>query len=191
MFLGLYYTITAEGNTQLTLSEAHLIFQIRLLRGPFGEHTSRSVHASQIKPGDRIVIQDPTCKWAAMKMVTSVSVAERVGAFAPVTQEGTMIVDGVWVSCYADIVDHDLADSLMAPLKSFDGWAPRMLGARGKYAHGYLKQVLRPIGLRVFGKDRFYQGPDSEVMGGKETITSVFDRDYDDDEKEEEEEEEE
>lgn len=85
-----------------------------------------------------------------------------------------MIVDGVWVSCYADIVDHDLADNLMTPLKSFYGWAPHMLGVRGKYAHGYLKRVLRPIGTTVFGEKMFYQGPDSEVEGGRETVTKVF-----------------
>lgn len=108
-------------------------------------------------------------------MVLAVSTVERQGAFAPVTQEGTMIVDGVLVSCYADIADHDLADTLMAPLKSFYSWSPQILGARGKYAHGLLKRVLRPIGTRAFGEEMFYQGPDSEVMGGKETITSVFD----------------
>ena len=135
----------------------------------------RSVYASQIKPGDYILVQVRQCKGPAFDEVTAVSAAERQGAFAPVTQEGTMIVDGVWVSCYADIADHDLADYLMAPLKSFYRWAPQMLGARGTYAHGYLKRVLRPIGTRVFGEQMFYQGPNSEVMGGKETVSSLFD----------------
>ncbi|XP_078356037.1 tiggy-winkle hedgehog protein-like [Oculina patagonica] len=173
-YKGHYYTITTE-HKELTISEAHLIFKIGILRGPLGQHTCRSVHASQIKPGDYILVQAPQCKGPVFDHVIAVSKAERVGAFAPVTQEGTMIVDGVWVSCYADIADHDLADYLMTPLKSFYGWAPQMLGARGKYAHGYLKRVLRPIGTMVFGKDMFYQEPDNEVMRGKETVTSVFD----------------
>lgn len=110
-------------------------------------------------------------------MVTSVSVAERQGAFAPVTQEGTMLVDNVWVSCYADIADHDLADSLMAPLKSFYGLAPGVLGTRGKYVHRYLKQALRPIGVRIFGKEKFYQSPQKEVLREKETsLESLFNK---------------
>ena len=37
------------------------------------------------------------------------------GAYAPLTIDGNIIIDGVLVSCYAD-VDHDLAHSSMIPL---------------------------------------------------------------------------
>lgn len=100
-------------------------------------------------------------------MVESVSVAERKGAFAPVTQEGTMVVDGIWVSCYADIADHNLADSLMTPLKRFYSLAPHVLGTGGKYVHGYLKDSLRHVGVKIFGKEKFYQqGPKEIVLSG-------------------------
>ena len=173
-YAGHYYTITTEDNIKLTLSEAHLVFEFRILRSKFGENTFRSVHASQIKPGDFILSYAPKCHVPVTKKVIAVSTAERIGAFAPVTQEGTMIVDSVWVSCYADIVDHDLADSLMSPLKSFYNMAPQMLGERGKHVHGFLKQVLRPIGIRIFGKENLYQGPDNEESGGKETVITSF-----------------
>lgn len=109
-------------------------------------------------------------------MVESVSVAERKGAFAPVTQEGTMVVDGIWVSCYADIADHNLADSLMTPLKRFYSLAPHVLGTGGKYVHGYLKDSLRHVGVKIFGKEKFYdQGPKERVLSGKETsLESLF-----------------
>lgn len=151
------------------------MFEFRSLSAKLGGNTFRSVHASQIKPGDYILVHVPTYHAPIARKVMSVSTAERFGAFAPVTQEGTMIVDGVWVSCYADIVDHDLADSLMSPLKSFYNMAPQTLGARGLNVHGYLKQVLRPIGLRILGKEKFYQGPEGEETAGKDnTITSVY-----------------
>lgn len=171
-YKGHYYTITTEDNIKLTLSEAHLVFEFQL---KLGGNTFRSVHASQIKPGDYILVHVSTYRAPIAKGVMSVTTAERLGAFAPVTREGTMIVDGVWVSCYADIVDHDLVDSFMSPLKSLYNMAPQMLGARGTFVHGYLKQVLRPIGLRLLGKEKFYQGPEGEESGGKEAVmTSVY-----------------
>ena len=42
------------------------------------------------------------------------------GAYAPVTMEGNIIVDGVLVSCYA-FYDHDLAQIGMAPIQWYPG----------------------------------------------------------------------
>jgi len=171
-YKGHYYTITTASNAQVTLSEAHVVFKTSLLPNS----TNCSDHASRVRPGDFILIH--TRRGRYPDIVTSVSIAERQGAFAPVTQEGTMIVDDVWVSCYADIADHALADSLMTPLKRFYGLAPNLLGAGGKYVHGYLKGVLRPIGVTIFGKEKFYQSPQKEVLKEKEmSLESFFNKD--------------
>lgn len=85
-----------------------------------------------------------------------------------------MVVDDVWVSCYADIVDHDLADTLMTPLKRVYGMAPHVLGPRGKYVHGYLKGTLRRIGMRILGKEKFYQRSQEEALMEEETSIESF-----------------
>lgn len=108
-------------------------------------------------------------------MVLVVLIVERQGVFVLVIQEGIMIVDGVLVLCYVDIVDYDLVDIFMVFLKSFYSWFFQILGVRGKYVYGFFKCVLCFIGIRVFGEEMFYQGLDSEVMGGKEMIILVFD----------------
>lgn len=174
-FRGDYYTITTESNCyQLSLSAAHLLFKLSL--SPARQLINCSVHASQVRPGDFILVH--TRSGLHPRMVESVSVAERQGAFAPVTQEGTMVVDDVWVSCYADIADHHLADSLMAPLKRFYGLAPNVLGTGGKYVHGYLKGALRPIGVRIFGKEKFYQHPEKGILSEEEmSLESLFKKD--------------
>ena len=41
-----------------------------------------------------------------------------IGAFVPLTAHGKIIVDGVLVSCYADI-NHDMAHLTMIPIQSF------------------------------------------------------------------------
>ena len=75
-----------------------------------------------------------------------------------------MLVDNVWVSCYADIADHDLAHTLMTPLKRLYSLAPHVLGSRGKYVHGYLRRAFRPVGVRIFGEEKFYQSPQNKAL---------------------------
>lgn len=171
VFLGDFYTITTIFSDQVTLSEAHLLFTTCLLAD--GRLTINSTHASRVRPDDYILVNT---RWGLIPMkVESVSVAERKGAFAPVTKEGTMVVDDIWVSCYADIADHNLADSLMSPLKRFYSLAPHVLGTGGKYIHGYLKDSLRHVGVKIFGKEKFYQqGPKEIVLTGKETSLESF-----------------
>ena len=41
-----------------------------------------------------------------------------LGAYAPLTLEGNIMVDGVLTSCYADC-DHDLAHLTMIPMQRF------------------------------------------------------------------------
>ena len=40
------------------------------------------------------------------------------GAYTPLTEEGNILVDEVLASCYA-VVDHDLGQLMMAPIKLF------------------------------------------------------------------------
>ena len=45
------------------------------------------------------------------------------GAYAPLTSEGNIIIDGVLASCYADLTDHDLAHISIKPFQ----WFPEMM----------------------------------------------------------------
>ncbi|XP_029193422.2 desert hedgehog protein-like [Acropora millepora] len=158
-YKGHYYTISTACGFKITLSEAHLIFKITQAPDAI---KSDFAHSSLVRPGDHIAVHSRYGRFH--EQVTSVSVAERQGAFAPVTEEGTMLVDNVWVSCYADIADHDLAHTLMTPLKRLYSLAPHVLGSKGKYVHGYLRGALRPIGVRIFGEEKFYQSPKNKAL---------------------------
>ena len=41
------------------------------------------------------------------------------GAYAPLTKEGKIMVDGVLVSCYADYADHNVVHLSMIAMQSF------------------------------------------------------------------------
>ena len=57
-----------------------------------------------------------------MSSVVEINIEEKTGAYVPLTEAGTMIVDGVLVSCYTN-TNHFLAHIVLAPLR----WVPSLL----------------------------------------------------------------
>lgn len=140
------------------MKPAHLIFKLETDVTSKTLFKPKAVYASTIKPGDYVYTQTSGGGFPIADKVVAVALGEVRGAFAPVTSEGTLFVDGVFASCFADLGDHDLAHSLMSPFRAIYGLAPNSVGAGGHYLHKYLKTIIRPIGLRVLGEDQFYKG---------------------------------
>ena len=78
------------------------------------------VFADEIQEGDKLI------SWKGSEIteeaVVAVEPAVEKGTWAPLTMEGTLLVDGLLASCYASF-PHDLVDLAFAPVKMF----PRML----------------------------------------------------------------
>ena len=78
-----------------------------------------SVFADQIEEGDKLM------SWKGSKMteetVVAVEPTTEKGFWSPFTMEGTLLVDGLLASCYANY-PHALSDLALAPVKMF----PRM-----------------------------------------------------------------
>ena len=53
------------------------------------------------------------------------------GAYTPLTEEGNILVDEVLASCYA-VVDHDLGQLMMAPIKWFSETMQIIFGEDGE-----------------------------------------------------------
>ena len=102
-------------NSSIVLTRDHLIFRTSVADGSL-----ESVFANEIEEGDKLV------SWKGSKMteeaVVAVEPAVEKGTWAPLTMEGTLLVDGLLASCYASF-PHDLVDLALAPVKMF----PRML----------------------------------------------------------------
>ena len=111
--------------------------------------SSEPVFADEIEEGDKLI------SWKGSEMteetVVYVEPAAKKGIWAPLTMEGTLLVDGLLASCYASF-SHDLVDLAYAPVKMF----PRMVlddeesvkvdGCRRVVK--FLKNVAEPMGLR-------------------------------------------
>jgi len=148
-----FYVIeTTEPTEKITLTAAHLLFVIGNITD--GLHTMSAVFASQVKPGQNVLVFDDLYKQLKSVTVERIYMEEYEGSFAPVTVQGTIIVDMVLASCYAVIEDHNLAHWALAPVR-FSYWLSTLLNptdsteARGTVqedgVHWY-SQILYQLG---------------------------------------------
>ena len=126
------------------LTGNHLIFRRSAVEGGL-----ESVFADQIEEGDRLV------RWEGSRMreepVVGVQPAREKGIWAPLTMEGTLLVDGLLASSYASF-SHPTSDMILAPVKSF----PRLLldDEQSQHQDGcrnvvkLMKKMATAVGLR-------------------------------------------
>ena len=102
-------------NSSIVLTRDHLIFRTSVADGSL-----ESVFADQIEEGNKLR------SWKGSKVteeaVVDVEQVREKSIWAPLTMEGTLLVDGLLASCYASF-PHALSDLALAPVKMF----PRML----------------------------------------------------------------
>ncbi|XP_071208307.1 uncharacterized protein [Salvelinus alpinus] len=75
------------------------------------------VFAKDVLPGHLIYLHDPSSGSLESKRVNEVSEAESLGAYAPLTVEGNMVVDGRLVSCYTLQCRQQLAHLTFVPYR--------------------------------------------------------------------------
>ena len=105
----------STNSSSIVLTGNHLIFRTSVADGAL-----ESVFADQIEEGDKLV------SWKGSKMteeaVVAVEPTREKGFWAPLTMEGTLLVDGLLASCYA-YFSQTLSDLVLVPFKMF----PRLL----------------------------------------------------------------
>lgn len=113
-----YIKIETENNHNLLVSYRHLTFT---------NESSTPIYASDVQPGDYMFTAVGSSDSAELSKVTQVETVSAVGKYAPLTEEGTIIVDGILSSCYADIAaEQDDIHSLFAPLQFLHSVMPRL-----------------------------------------------------------------
>jgi len=99
-------------SAQITLSEKHVIFY-----KPKGRDTMTTTFADLVEEGALLeVILDGKVHW---ERVVSIDFETRKGIYAPLTTAGTILVDNVLASCYADFNIQFVADIAFLPVKLF------------------------------------------------------------------------
>lgn len=107
---GFYHVIELEDGKQVTLSARHLIYASKTNQSG----AMSVVFAEDVIPGDFVRVSGHE---NAVRRVLRVSTLTNKGIYAPMTRHGTILVDGVLVSCYAHWRSHDIAHKVLAPLR--------------------------------------------------------------------------
>lgn len=99
--------IHTSSNNSLLITKDHLIFK-----------SDKAVKAEDINIGDFVLVTNDTRTFITAK-VTSIRHVNMSGVYAPLTEAGTIVIDGVLNSCYAVINSHDIAHLAFLPLRLF------------------------------------------------------------------------
>lgn len=153
----LYYFIKTETDSIISLTESHLIY---VADKPTEEYPDVDF-AAYVKTGQYVLVPEQTVisrngddlltndisqavnlldhkplkDKGAFKLVRIVDIKSemRVGAYAPLTTTGNLIVDGVVVSCYAHIINQSLAHLGFLPVRLFDKLYNKYIELRDNY----------------------------------------------------------
>lgn len=101
---------TANGHS-VTLTASHLLYVTK------NDSTDVIMFADTLKPNDFLLTVPSPDVGTQSSDVTNVTSVVRRGLYAPVTQHGTIVVDGVVTSCYALIDSHVIAHAVFAPIR--------------------------------------------------------------------------
>ncbi|KAM4538562.1 indian hedgehog B protein-like [Fundulus diaphanus] len=153
--LRLFVALQTEAGARVSLTAAHLLFVS-------GRNCSegaapapgflRTVYAGDAQPGQCVLVSDRGP--GRLSRISRVSVRVSRGAFAPLTRQGTIVVDGVMASCYAVVDQHWLAHWAFAPLRLVYSWAGNA-GGNSAGVHRY-SRVLHWLGRALLDPGRLH-----------------------------------
>ncbi|XP_021568476.1 indian hedgehog protein [Carlito syrichta] len=141
---------TQDPRRRLALTPAHLLFTADNHTEPAARF--QATFASHVQPGQYVLVAGvPGLRPAR---VAAVSTHVALGAYAPLTRHGTLVVEDVVASCFATVADHRLAQLAFWPLRLFHSlawgsWTP------GEGVHWY-PQLLYRLGRLLLEEGSFH-----------------------------------
>lgn len=165
-----FYAIGTDSGHRVTLTAAHLVFltdcawnetrgEPRLdsvqEAGSSRDRGLRIVFASEVRPGQCLLTSGGEAgSRGTFSPVTSVHVQTSTGLYAPLTERGSIVVDGVLASCYAAVDSHRLAHWALAPLRFFYS----LMGPSGTQTDGlhWYPWLLQRLGTTLLDSEHFH-----------------------------------
>ncbi|XP_060913987.1 desert hedgehog protein [Labrus mixtus] len=123
-----FLSLETEDRQRLTLTSHHLVFLSPNCRLDRDEYQAQ--FASRAKTGGCVLIHTAEGQVCPSRII-SVSEVESVGVYAPLTEAGTLFVDGVLASSYALVEDHRLAHWAFGPVRLLSSFKQLILGDTG------------------------------------------------------------
>ncbi|KAM9709826.1 indian hedgehog signaling molecule a [Menidia menidia] len=170
----IFYIIGTDAGLNITLTAAHLIFAADCAGGvnrsgsekdplqttlgvprPSREAGLRTVFASEVRPGECVLTSRGDAKsHAKLSLVTFVKEQRDTGLYAPLTQHGSIVVNGVLASCYAAVDSHRLSHWALAPLRLlYSVMGPSQAQSNGMH---WYPRLLQRLGKTLLDAGRFH-----------------------------------
>ena len=162
-----YTTITTQDGTEITLTRSHLIHKANHGNGTQLQKPTdtQPVFASKVKINDYIFTRSSARNEVRPSKVVKVTNTRKTGAYAPLTLEGTIVVDSTLASCYAVIDDHRLAHTTLAPLRLLYRSMPRLVREReGETLLSWYPRLLETVGRMVLDETHFHHSTVKHVV---------------------------
>lgn len=126
-----FLSLETKTGHRLTLTPHHLVFLSRHCSPNRNEYQAQ--FAIRAKVGACVLV---TAEGQVHpSQIMSVSMMESVGVYAPLTEAGTVFVDGVLASSYALVEDHRLAHWSFGPVRLFSSFKNVLWGTRTQKQH--------------------------------------------------------
>ena len=106
-FKAIFKTLYDASNNTISLTSSHLIYVKNL----------GYIKTSDVKLGDILRIYSSEKNGFEDFLVRRINYELKDGFIAPLTHQGTLLVNQIDTSCYAEIKNHHTADFLMMPVK--------------------------------------------------------------------------
>jgi len=108
-----YLEVIMDDNRTLSISPRHTMFTVR------NGNVLQSILAKDVGIGDMVIVD--TGKEVKFGRVKDLRMEHKKGAYVPLTDTGTLLVEGVLVSSYTN-TNHWLAHIALAPLRWWPTW---------------------------------------------------------------------
>jgi hypothetical protein len=107
LFIALFKTMYGASNKQISLTNSHLIYV----------KNKGYIKVSDVNLGDFLRVYSNEKNYFDNFLVSRIDYELKTGFIAPLTQQGTLLVNQIDTSCYAEVNDHSVADLFMIPVK--------------------------------------------------------------------------
>lgn len=109
-----FLSLETEDGNRLAVTPHHLVFLSAHCRSNSSDY--RAQFANRAQKGDCVLVHSAEGHVRPSR-ITSVTIEDSTGVYAPLTEAGTLFVEGVLASSYALVEDHGLAHWAFGPVR--------------------------------------------------------------------------
>ena len=99
-----FLKFSLDDGGELEISDRHMIFRVT----DEEKKTTETIFAEDLSVGDCLLMFDQNSQATKVVRVTAVDKVLETGFYAPITKDGSIIVNNIWSSCYCEVPPYNL-----------------------------------------------------------------------------------